>query len=129
MRLLLDAAFPAAAEGLSRPGCSVERWTGGDVADRDLVEAADREGFTALAFVGSHALARQEVLALAAEHGLLVVVTTADDPFNAERDLREHLPSIVRQPSRAAIVQVSSRGADWHPLKTAGKRDADKRRS
>jgi hypothetical protein len=119
VRLLLDAAFPTAAEGLSRPGWTVERWSGGEISDIELVETADREGFTGLAFVGPAALARQDVLELAASRHLLLIVTSADDPFKAQRDLLEHLANIVKHPNRGPVVLVSSRGPSWrqgHPL-------------
>jgi hypothetical protein len=56
------------------------------------------------------------VMQVAERRGLLVIVTTADDPFNAQRDLAEHLPSIAKNPTKGPVVQVSSRAPVWRPI-------------
>ncbi len=116
MRLLLDAAFPEAAEGIGRPSFPVERWRGGDVSDRELLDAADSAGFTAVAFVGLQVLARTDVVEAARRLAIQLVVTTSDDPQNAERDLGQHLAALARGTDPAAVAYVSSRGVKWQPL-------------
>jgi hypothetical protein len=117
VRLLLDAAFPEAAEGMSRPAYPVERWRGGDASDRELLEAADTRGFTGVVFVGTQVLARRDVVEAASRLALQLVVTTSEDPHNAQRDLGQHLAALAKESNPKRVAFVSSRGVAWEPLK------------
>lgn len=122
-RLLLDSAFPEPTTGYSRPGIVLDRWHHEDLSDTQLVAAADKDGYQAVAFVGPEVLARDEVIDAAIRAGISLVITTAADPLRAQRDIVVHLPSVGKAAGRGRLVWVTAHGVRKRRLRIVKRRE------
>ncbi len=105
MRLLIDAAFPAATEKLGFAGVRLARWAG-EETDEGLVEKSVNDGYDAVVLLGRHVLAQDTLFKAARRWRQCIVVVNADSPSRSAHDLQANLASIRRRVGPGRVLRV-----------------------
>lgn len=97
MRILVDGSLPQSLSGRPNPeGVLIDRLTEA-MDDAALVVYASDHGYGAVVVSEPEVLAQQRVRTLASERSVALVYTVADDPEEAETNLRHGLRSLVER--------------------------------
>lgn len=110
MRVLVDSTFPASTAGPQTGGHHIERYTGPQLGDAELVALAGSRGFDAVVLLGTDALAGSTLAARGVESPVLVAATASDEPDAAEIAVKSNLVQLSHHSgvSRAVIIRKNS---------------------
>ena len=97
MRILVDGSLPQSLSGRPNPeGVLIDRLSEA-MDDAGLVVYASDHGYGAVVVSEPEVLAQQRVRTLASERSVALVYSVADDPQEAETNLRHGLRSLVER--------------------------------
>ena len=96
MRLLYDAVLPQSLAHEAPEGVELERWSGADVADTDLVRTAAERGCRGVILLGRESLEQPDLRNAAREVGVALIATVTDNPIEAKRRILNNI-SALRQ--------------------------------
>ena len=115
MRLLLDSVIPATIEAEAPAGVELDRWSGRDLSDEELVREAASRRFRAVVLWDRNSLEQPTLRELCAELGVGLVAVEAPDPIQAKDRLLSNfnrLRTVLAESDFVVVLSSTVRPAD-----------------
>ncbi len=110
MRLLFDQSFPRHVEDYSEIDFCLFRWTGEQVDDEELIEAAARDQLDGVVFLGLQPLADGRIADRADKLSIHLSATYDTEPMQALTAVTTHLAALRRAIRPGGLTQISKSG-------------------